>query len=225
MRRTLARIESLVLSPLGRPGVRLHVTPAAIPAPGQAVLGCRPDADEPFRHPLLPFALHANGLSALIPEGATWQPGEHLDLLGPVGRGFRPPAARRRWLLAAFGASPEVLLPVLNLGVDRGVGLAMYADSPVPTLPPQVEVSPDLDSALDWADYACLAVTAEWLEHTELVAPILQTARAARLAEIMVVLPMPCGTGVCGACAVGRGRAARCACTEGPVFPLEDLDR
>jgi dihydroorotate dehydrogenase electron transfer subunit len=225
MRRTLARIESLVLSPLGRPGVRLQVPPAAIPAPGQAVLGCRPDGDDPFRLPLLPFDLHADGLSALIPEGATWQPGEHLDLLGPVGRGFRPPAARRRWLLAAFGVSPEVLLPVLTIGVERGVGLAMYADSPVPTLPPQVEVSPDLDSALDWADYACLAVTAEWLERSDLVALSLQTARAARLAEILVVLPMPCGTGVCGACAVGRGRAARCACTEGPVFSLEDLVR
>ena len=225
MHRTLARIESLVLSPLGRPGVRLQVTPAAIPAPGQAVLGCRPDADDPFRHVLLPFALHANGFSALNPEGAAWQPGEQIDLMGPVGRGFQPPSARRRWFLAAFGVSPEVLLPVLNMGVDRGVGLALYADSPVPALPPQVEISLDLEAALDWADYACLAVTAEWLERSALVAAGLQAARAARLAEILVVLPMPCGTGVCGACAVGRGRAARHACTDGPVFALEDLVR
>lgn len=225
MRRTLARVESMLLSPLGLPGVRLHVPPPAIPTPGQPVLACRLGADEPSRCTLLPFALHADGLSAPIPEGAAWQPGEELDLLGPVGRGFRPPPARRRWLLAALGASPEVLLPLLNLGIERGASLAMFADSAVPTLPPQVEVSTDLDSALEWADYAGLAVTAEWLEVRGPTSLSLQAARRARLGEVLVLLPMPCATGVCGACAVGHGRTARCACTEGPVFALEDLIR
>jgi dihydroorotate dehydrogenase electron transfer subunit len=225
MRRTLAPVESQVLSPLGRPGVRLRLPPSAIPAPGQAVLGCRPDADDPFRLPLLPFALHADGLSALIPEGTAWQPGEQLDLLGPVGRGFRPPAARRRWLLAAMGASPEVLLPLMNQGIERGVSLAMFTDSSVPTLPPQVEVSTDLDSALEWTDYAGLVLSAEWLEVAGPGSSIVQAAGRPGLAEALIILPMPCGTGVCGACTIGHGRAARCACTEGPVLALEDLFR
>lgn len=225
MRRTLAQVESQVLSPLGNPGVRLRIFPAAIPAPGQAVLACRPDGDDPFRQTLLPFALHADGLSAMLPEGAAWQPGERLDMQGPIGRGFRPSAARRRWLLAALGASPEVLLPLLILGIERGVSLTIFADTALPILPPQVEVSTDLDSALEWADYAGLVVTPEWLEHRDLAWSTLQAARRSRLAEVLLCLPMPCGTGVCGACAVGHGRTSRFACTEGPVFPLEDLIR
>jgi len=225
MRRTLARIESLVLSPSGRSAVRLQLPAALVPTPGQLVLACRPHADEPFRQALLSVALHADGLTALLPEGAAWQPGEQLDLLGPVGRGFRPPRARHRWLLAALGVNPEVLLPLLSLGTERGVSLAMWADSPVPPFPPQVEVSPDLEPAVEWADYVGLALDADWLEVHASLASILDAARRTRLAEVLVVTPMPCGTGVCGACAVGHGRAARCACTEGPVFALEDLIR
>jgi hypothetical protein len=221
----LAQVESQVLSPLGRAGVRLRMPPASIPAPGQAVLACRPVGDNPVRQMLLPFALHADGFSALAPEEAAWQPGEGIDLLGPIGRPFRPPAARRRWLLAALGADPEVLLPMLNLGIERGVSLALFADSDLPTLPPQVEISTDLDAALDWADYAALAVTAEWFDLRGLASPALQAAHGRRLAEVLVLLAMPCGTGVCGACAVGHGRTSRCACTEGPVFALEDLMR
>jgi len=225
MHRSLAQVESQLLSPLGRAGVRMRVLPASIPAPGQAVLACRPVGDDPFRQMLLPFALHTDGFSVLAPEGVAWQPGERIDLLGPIGRPFRPPAARRRWLLAALGASPEVLLPMLNLGIERGVSLALFADSDVPVLPPQVEISTDLDAALEWADYAGLAVSAEWFDLRGLESSALHAARRTRLAEVLVLLPMPCGTGVCGACAVGHGRTSRCACTEGPVFPLEDLMR
>lgn len=34
---------------------------------------------------------------------------------------------------------------------------------------------------------------------------------------------MPCGSGVCGVCAVATGRGHRLACREGPAFPLEAL--
>ena len=127
-----------------------------------------------------------------------------IHLMGPVGRGFQLPSGRRRWLLAAFGASPEVLLPVLNMGVDRGVGLAMYANSPPPALPPQVEISPRSRLRIGLGDYACLAVTADGLERSDIVAAGLMAARGARRAEVLIVQPMPCGTGVCGACAVAE---------------------
>jgi dihydroorotate dehydrogenase electron transfer subunit len=215
-----------VLSPSpGQPAVRLLLPAAALPAPGQVMLACRPGGDDPLRQVLLPIALHADGLTALPPEGTQWQPGEHLDLLGPVGHGFRPSPARRRWLLAALGVNPGVLLPLMDTGIARGVGVAMWAETPLPPLPPQVEVPSDLDSALDWADYLGLALTPEWLEANGSDASVLTAAKRPGLAEALVILPMPCGTGICGACAIGGARSPRRACIGGPVLALEDLLR
>jgi len=225
MRRTLASVASLVLSPSGQPAVRLLLPAAAMPAPGQVLLACRPGGDDPLRQVLLPIRLEADGLTALQPEGTSWQPGEQIDLLGPIGHGFRPSPSRRRWLLAAFGVNPDVLLPLMNMGVDRGVSAALWADSPLPPLPPQVEVPSDLELALEWADYVGLALTPEWLEANGPGAPILEAARRPQLAETLVILPMPCGTGICGACATGTGHRGLHACVDGPVIALEDLTR
>lgn len=214
-----------MLSPSGQPAVRLLLPSTAMPAPGQVMLSCRPGGDDPLRLTLLPISLHSDGLTALQPEGASWQPGEQVDLLGPIGHGFRPSAARRRWLLAALGVDPDVLLPLMNMGIDRGESVAMWADSPLPPLPPQVEVPSDVEPVLDWADYIGLALSPEWLEVNGSDGSILMAASRPRLAEALVILPMPCGTGICGACAVGGGRAPLRACIDGPVVALEDLTR
>ena len=226
MRRTQASVASLVLSPSGRAAVRLAMPASALPAPGQVLLACRPDGADPFRHTLLPVHLDAQGLTALQPAGPAWQPGDHLDLLGPIGRGFAPSASLRRWLLAALGPAPDVLLPLLDVGIQRGVSLAMWADSPLPPLPPQVEVLSDWRGALDWADYVGLALTPGWFEADGAErGPILEAARRAQQAEALTILPMPCGTGICGACATGRGRSLLHPCVDGPVIALADLLR
>src|SRR5512136_2481148 len=136
MRRTLASLGSLVLTPSGRAAVRLALPAPALPSPGQVLLACRPDGTDPLRQTLVPVHLDARGMTALLPEGVPWQPGDPLDLLGPIGRGFGPATSRRRWLLAAFGSDPDVLLPLLDAGVQHGASLAMWADSPLSPLPP-----------------------------------------------------------------------------------------
>jgi hypothetical protein len=225
MRRTLARVISLLIGPSGQAAVRLLSSAAAIPAPGQVLLACRPGGDDPLRHTLLPIALHTDGLTALQPGGTSWQPGEQLDLLGPIGHGFHPSPSRRRWLLAALGVGPDVLLPLMDMGIERGASMAMWAGSPLPPLPPQVEVPSDLEHALDWADYIGLALTPESLEASGPDSPILNAAQRLRQAEALVILPMPCGTGICGACAAGTSRRPLHACVDGPVVALEDLTR
>ena len=225
MRRTLATVASIVLSPSGQVAVHLLLPAAAMPAPGQVMLACRPGGDDPIRKTLLPIASHANALTALQPAEASWQPGERLDLLGPVGHGFRPSSSCRRWLLAALGVDPDILQPLMNMGLDRGASVAVWADSPLPPLPPQVEMPSDLEPALDWADYVGLALTPEWLEVNGPNASILRAARRPRLAEALVVLPVPCGTGICGACSIGSGHKVLRACIDGPVVALEDLVR
>lgn len=226
MRRTLASVVSLLLTPSGQPAVRLTLPASAIPAPGQVLLACRPGGTDAVRQALLPVHLDAQGLTALQPEGDPWQPGDTLDLLGPIGRGFGPAASRRRWLMGALGANPDVLLPLLDAGIQRGASLAMWADSPLPPLPPQVEVLSDWPAALGWADYVGLALTPEWLEADGAGnAPVLEAARRAPQAEALVMFPMPCGTGICGACSTGRGRSILRSCVDGPVLSLTDLLR
>jgi hypothetical protein len=89
-----------------------------------------------------------------------------------------------------------------------------------------VEVVSDWAGALDWADYVGLALTPEWLEaEAANSAPVLEAARRAQQAEVLAVLPMPCGTGICGACATGRGRSHLHPCVDGPVIAFKDLLR
>jgi Iron-sulfur cluster binding domain of dihydroorotate dehydrogenase B len=220
MRRTRASVVSLLLSPSGKAALRLALPASALPVPGQVMLACRAGGDEPLRQTLLPIHIDTQGLTALQPEATSWQPGEVLDLLGPVGRGFRPSPTRRRWLLAALGIHPDVLLPLMESGVERGASVAVWADAPLPVLPPQVEVPSDLEAALDWADYAGFALTPERLEADDPRAALLPTASRSQQTEALVILPMPCGTGICGACAMGARGLLR-ACVDGPVIALE----
>jgi dihydroorotate dehydrogenase electron transfer subunit len=45
-----------------------------------------------------------------------------------------------------------------------------------------------------------------------------------RAGQVLIAPPMPCGLGTCGACHLKAKRGWRCACTDGPVFDLDELE-
>ncbi len=185
-------------------------------------MACRPGAEDPLRHMLVPIELHPDGFTCLQLEAARWLPGDDVDLLGPIGRGFSLPSDRARWLLAAFGLPPEVLLPLLTKGLARGVELAVWSEERG-EYPPQVEVLPAMAPAIAWANYIALAISPSGLERLRSNPDLPNLRRQGPSVEVLYLPRMACGIGVCGACAVeGYPRHPR-ACSDGLVFRLEDV--
>lgn len=222
MRRTKALVAALTTTPGGQAALRLKTAAGAISAPGQVCLACRSGGADPLRHTLLPLAIHPDGFTCAQPDGDRWFPGDELDLLGPLGRGFHPPPHSGRWLLAAVGLPCDALLPLLHMGLDRHAEVAVLAEAPV-VLPPEVEVVNQLDLAADWADYIALAVSMDGLRRLETDGAYSRVRQHAAIAEVLLLTPLACGRGVCSACALEGRRHRMHACTDGPVFPLAEV--
>jgi dihydroorotate dehydrogenase electron transfer subunit len=85
---------------------------APVLAPGRFVLA---DLGGYLRTPLFPAYLGVEQFDVLVPPehpAATLQPGAVVALIGPLGQGFKVPAAARRLLLVADTAHLPVLLPL-----------------------------------------------------------------------------------------------------------------
>ncbi len=184
-----------------------------------------PGRAHPARTALFPTRLDPQGFSAEMPDGLDWPLGADLDLLTPVGTGFSPPASARRWLLAAIGVPPGRLLPLLQLGLVRGAAVVLSAPVAAGELPPAVEVVVDPSEATAWADFLAVDLVPEAVP--DLRRHLLRAdpdAPLPRDVQALVTPPMPCGLGLCGACAVD-GRGWKLACLDGPVFDLHTLER
>jgi len=197
---------------------------------------------------LFPARVEPERLEVLVsPDhpAASLEPGMKVSIVGPLGNGYRVPAAARRLLLAADAPHAPALLPLVPPGVagDREITLLLAADTaaqlyPLRLLPPAVEVHisttdgsagrpGDLVGSfaelVDWADHICIA--ADPVSYP-LLARIVWERRivpTATFAEALVSPPMACGVGACQGCAVATNQGVRLACTDGPVFDLLDL--
>ena len=168
-----------------------------------------------------------HGFPAAPPLPLDWTPGMVLELRGPLGRGFRLPAAARRIALVAWGSSPARLLPLVAPALAQGADLALFCRPPLPRLPAALEAQPlnALPEALNWADFMALDASLEELS---------ETFRAVQRAQAFAVLPcpgqvlvdtvMPCaGLAECGACALPTRRGWKLACQDGPVFDWQEI--
>jgi dihydroorotate dehydrogenase electron transfer subunit len=219
--------------------------------PGQAVfLRCAApgSADPLLRRPLfLAGADGAAGTVELMVAGderdAAWlaaQPvGARLDLYGPVGGGFAIDGRTRNLLLAGAGIALPALIALCRVATARGLGVVLLAAAPASHLPPPFILPPDVEyqssdegeqglaallaGAIGWADQLCLALD------DGLVATVSAAVRAGKLrwergfAQAILAGPMPCGLGICQACAVETRDGQRLRCKDGPIFDLRDL--
>jgi dihydroorotate dehydrogenase electron transfer subunit len=178
--------------------------------------------------------------------------GDRVLLHGPAGREVRPARTTRHLLLLAEGAvavagtsllAAEATRARLAVTLIAGGGAGAAATVPPELLPADVEyrvATPAaggllgaLPDALAWADEVVVAAGWPLLETLSLLRrarlePF--TLRASLPVQALPLLAgagggdaMPCGSGVCGVCAVATGRGHRLACREGPAFPLEAL--
>jgi hypothetical protein len=223
MRHFSARLEEITLLDQSHPVVRLSCAPKNIPSAGQAVLSYLPGSQQPLRQRFFPTRRFEKGfLTDTLPDPAV-PLGAEIDLLGPIGNGFNPPAESLRWLLLSLEESPYRLLPLITQGLDRGAAISLHADRLPSELPPQVELNPNLEEALAWADYLAIELSADALPRLSEEFITGDSEPVSAPAEVLVLAPLPCGFGACQACAVQSAHGWKLICTQGPVLSLDDL--
>ena len=201
---------------------------AAIPVAGRYVMTWSPeDSDAPLATPLFAARIEAGGFQSAPAIPGAWEPGTRLQLRGPLGKGFTPPANLRRLALASLDESMSRLQPLMQTALDQGAAVALFTDHALPSLPSAVEANPleSLREALTWTDYLAVDLPSQAILELSQRLELERGSRALPCpAQALVHLAMPCGAlAGCGACAVETRGGWKLACEDGPVFDLIDL--
>jgi hypothetical protein len=220
-------LVELSYTPSGMAG-RVECPANIHPAPGQYLLASTPDPTEALPVPLFLAGLpQGEALPVAPPLPAHWSAGAPLTLRGPLGKGFTLPATARRLALASWQTPPELLYPLCELGLRSGASIAFYAAQPPERLPAEVEILPLelLPEGLAWADYLAAALPSDSLTEFRSRAGIGLYGRFRIPAQGLITGPMPCGgLAECGVCALPTRKGWLHACSDGPVFDLNDLE-
>jgi dihydroorotate dehydrogenase electron transfer subunit len=218
---------------------------------GQACLVATPNY---LRRPLFPASMAHECLSTLIKADAdpafAWlisrAPGDGLDLLGPVGRGFASPQRGERWLLAAeTAADMDSLRQLIRSAPCVGAEVVLLTGAthaaavfPLAELPPSVEVriatgdgslgvrgsvASLLGEVLPWADHVCAVGSRSLYRALWAAVQAMRPTLARDALQVLVTdVPMMCGVGACLACATAGRHGAHLICQAGPVMALDD---
>ncbi len=203
----LVRVERGPLEP-GEPGQFFMLTPPGRTLPRPMSLCLAPPGELAFL--LDPVGPGTRALAAL-------RPGEPLDVLGPLGTGFRLDVERPLLVGGGIGIAPLPYLAERLGGAPAVLGFRTERHAEAAALLPgaQVVVEPRLVTELVEPGYDVLACGPE---------PMLRAlARIAPQAQLAWEAPMACGYGACYGCVVEiRGRLRR-LCVEGPVLDAADV--
>jgi len=219
------------------------------PLPGQ-FLTIRCGEDALLRRPLSihrvdnrKFAL----LFASVGQGTEWladrNAGDSLDILGPLGNGFRISNETQTILLVAggIGIAPLVYLAekavVDGLSVKMALGATTSVEinclaSLVPSSVEIIKVTNDglvgvkgmvtdvVPSFIEWADqvFACGPVPM----YRSLAA--ISGSFGYKAVQVLLEQVMACGVGACRGCAVSTNDGIKMVCQDGPVFDLKDIN-
>ncbi len=232
----------VVLVPSETTSARIAVTRGL--TPGRFVLAL---LDGYLRTPLFPIpAPDGSELEMLVPDvhpAAQLAPNTVINLLGPLGHGFRLAPTVQRLLLVADTTRLPLLLGLALEAVRRAISTALLLEAedagsvyPLQLLPAALEVRlmtrdgsagargtalelfPDLAR---WADCICLAdEPARYPAYAESLREV-RLGPAQTLAQALTLPPLACGVGACLGCAVLTAHGPRLSCRDGPVFNLE----
>lgn len=228
MQTNTGHVQEIVLESDGLQAAWISCPPTSLPSPGQYLSAWSPEEPlAPLATTLFAGEILADRFLALPPLPASWQPGTILALRGPLGHGFNPPVTSRRIALAALGQSCRRLIPLALQMLDRGSAVALFTDAWLPSLPAALEANPlnHLPEAITWADYLAVEVNSTTLPQLRERLGLHPTDHLIVPAQALYLVDMPCaGLSACGACWTPARRGLLHACSEGPVFALDDLE-
>lgn len=171
------------------------------------------------------------------------EPGDVIDLIGPIGQPFKFRTSLRNVLLLAVNTSPIPLMMTVPqlLGNQVSVTLVLLGSAiayPTTFLPPEVEIvhGDDPKTPLSWPNQV---VSIGWADQVFAVVPRGDEVSAFRelwhrfserrseisknyLFGVFQGL-LPCGVGACEACMIATREGNKLPCTEGPAFDLHTL--
>ena len=228
MRTGIGSIIEILRDPGGSTSARIDCHPGLIPAPGQYLHAHNPDeADSVLGWSLFPMGLDsASGLVA-GPIPTTWGPGSTLNLRGPLGSGFAIPDVITRLALIMLGETASRLLPLLHTALGKNTDIAIFTDTPLPPLPPAIEIHPlsSVEEALEWANFIAIEIPWRQISNLRNILGLSPHDYLPCPVQALISIPMPCsGVGDCSACAVKVRRGYKLACKDGPVFDLNSLE-
>lgn len=165
-------------------------------------------------------------LAGSIPSN--WQPGDSLNLRGPVGRGFNLPRSGRRVACVSLDERMYYLSPLMRQAFLQASEV-VYCGPPTPfRLPSWVEMF-TLDQWQEWWEWAeYIAVQGSLLAagtfFNRLVEKFLLDSRRAPI-EVLIHGQIPCGgMAECGVCGVPTRRKWLLICRNGAVFDGYQVD-
>lgn len=226
------------------------------PHPGQfLLLRCADHFSCYLRRPVYPAFGNQQQFDLLIrpdPDpGLAWlsarQPGQTLDVIGPLGRGFPLANQAHNLLLVSNEPMLSPLLGQLDRAVAAGVSVALALGAtrasalyPAAALPPIVEfqaatldgsqghhgpVTDLLPDLLSWADAVCAVGSISFYRRLrQQVEKVRLGATTSFLYGLLATNPMACGVGACLSCALAPESGLKLACVDGPVFDLMTID-
>jgi dihydroorotate dehydrogenase electron transfer subunit len=181
-------------------------------------------------------------------RGSTWlaarQPGEVLDVLGPLGNAFEISPRSTRLLMVAGGVGAAPLVFLSDLAVARGLSVTFLMGSAgeagllsADQLPRAVEyvVATDdgsrghrgfitdlLPDYLRWADqiFAC--------GPEPMFVSLRNTIHPHRIGgkptvQVSMERTMACGLGACLGCVVETRRGMQTSCVQGPIYDMDEV--
>jgi hypothetical protein len=209
--------------------------------PGQSLLVSLNETWQPYlREQWWPVNVMNNKLVIERPANLRYDPGQVVNVLGPVGQPYRFRRSLRNVLLIAYDSTPTALLMTIPWLLGNQISVTMVLlgsarDYDTQHLPPEVEIIRGDDEmnwqnrvmTVGWADQVFVVVSQNgehenftnfWHLFNDLRADIPKNYLFGVFQPIL-----PCGMGACHACMLKMQQGMKLACVEGPSFDLTQV--
>jgi dihydroorotate dehydrogenase electron transfer subunit len=219
---------------------------AAAAKPGQFVM-VRCD-DLPLPRPFSVHRVKENSLALYFAilergKGTNWladrQPGDKLELFGPLGNGFTVRPDTRKLLLVAGGIGVAPLVFLAEDAVAKGLSVTLLMGAHTATqlyhagLPDGIVGFVATDDGSDGEHGLVTSLVPRFASQSDQVFACGPTAMYKAMAQMKELKGKPvqvsletvmgCGRGVCYSCTIKTRRGLKQVCQDGPIFDLDDV--
>jgi dihydroorotate dehydrogenase electron transfer subunit len=215
--------------------------------PGQFVMvRCGEKGEYQLRRPLGIHQREGDKIALLfsvVGGGTEWlsqrQPGDRLDLLGPLGNGFSIDPDSKKLLMIAGGIGIAPLRLLADEAVRRGLSVTLLYGAPTAAqlhpskLLPKVRLVTATEDGTAGKKGMITSVISDYIDQADQLfacGPLAMYQTMARMPklkakpiQISLEVRMGCGLGVCYGCTVKTPKGLKQVCKDGPIFELNDV--